>query len=143
FLVWLGHHARIRPWSLFALYVAGYSGYRIFEETIRGDSSVYILGLRLNLVVAVALTVIGLVWFYLVQRRPERPYTVLPPGVSEAAGAAEASPDEAAPDEAAAEGVAADGHAAAGDPAQHGSGPSPTGTGEPDNAGMTATRSED
>ena len=33
FLVWLGHHARIRPWSLFALYVAGYSAYRIFEET--------------------------------------------------------------------------------------------------------------
>jgi phosphatidylglycerol---prolipoprotein diacylglyceryl transferase len=47
-LVWLGHHRRIRPQGLFALYVAGYSGYRIFEETIRIDSSAYVLGLRLN-----------------------------------------------------------------------------------------------
>ncbi|MBO0787998.1 MAG: prolipoprotein diacylglyceryl transferase, partial [Actinobacteria bacterium] len=38
-LVWLGHHRRIRPPGLLALYVAGYSGYRIFEETIRIDSS--------------------------------------------------------------------------------------------------------
>jgi prolipoprotein diacylglyceryl transferase len=91
FLVWLGHHAKIKPWSLFALYVAGYSGYRIFEETIRIDSSEYILGLRLNMFVAVALTVIGLVWFVIAQRRPERPYTVLPPGAGH-----EASPDAAA-----------------------------------------------
>ena len=79
--------------------------------------------------------------------------TATPPGTSTSNNAAvshrpvtraaEASPDEASTDEAAAEGVAADGHAAAGDPAQHGPGPSPTGTGEPDNAGMTATRSED
>jgi prolipoprotein diacylglyceryl transferase len=33
-LVWLGHHRNIRPPGLFALYVAGYSGYRIVEETI-------------------------------------------------------------------------------------------------------------
>ena len=32
FLVWLGHHAKIKPWGLFALYVAGYSAFRIFEE---------------------------------------------------------------------------------------------------------------
>src|ERR1700739_2332204 len=38
-LVWLGHHTSIRPPGLFALYVVGYSGYRIFEETIRIDSS--------------------------------------------------------------------------------------------------------
>jgi prolipoprotein diacylglyceryl transferase len=91
FLVWLGHHAKIKPWGLFALYVAGYSGYRIFEETIRIDSSVHILGLRLNLFVAVALTIAGAVWFAIVQRRPERPYTVLPPGAVE-----EVSPDAAA-----------------------------------------------
>jgi prolipoprotein diacylglyceryl transferase len=47
-LVWIGHHRRIRPWGLFALYVAGYSAYRIFEETIRIDSSEHFLGLRLN-----------------------------------------------------------------------------------------------
>ena len=73
FLVWLGRHARMRPWTLFALYVAGYSAYRIFEETIRIDSSEYFLGLRLNMFVAIALTVVGLVWFALAQRRPERP----------------------------------------------------------------------
>jgi prolipoprotein diacylglyceryl transferase len=100
FLVWLGHHARIKPWGLFALYVAGYSAYRIFEETIRIDSSEYFLGLRLNMFVAVALTVVGVAWFVLAQLRPERPYTVLPPGPPEAAGAAEASPDEATPAEA-------------------------------------------
>jgi len=90
-LVWIGHRFTIKPWGLFALYVAGYSGYRIFEETIRVDSSEYFLGLRLNLFVAVALTAIGLIWFVLVQRRPEHPYTVLPPGASD-----EASPDAAA-----------------------------------------------
>ncbi len=72
-LVWLGHHRRIRPWSLFALYVAGYSGYRIFEETIRIDYSQYFLGLRLNLFVAVVMTVVGLVWFAFAQRAHELP----------------------------------------------------------------------
>jgi prolipoprotein diacylglyceryl transferase len=68
-LVWLGHHRRIRPQGLFALYVAGYSGYRIFEETIRIDSSAQVLGLRLNFFIAAALTVVGLVWFVLAQYR--------------------------------------------------------------------------
>ena len=67
-LVWLGHHTRIRPPGLFALYVAGYSGYRIFEETIRIDSSAYILGLRLNFFVALVGTVAGLIWFVISQR---------------------------------------------------------------------------
>ena len=58
-LVWLGHHRRIRPWGLFALYVAGYSAYRIFEETIRIDSSEHFLGLRLNFYVATIVTLIG------------------------------------------------------------------------------------
>jgi prolipoprotein diacylglyceryl transferase len=62
-LVWLGHHRRIRPPGLFALYVGGYSAYRIFEESIRIDSSKYFLGLRLNMFVAIALTVAGLTWF--------------------------------------------------------------------------------
>jgi prolipoprotein diacylglyceryl transferase len=93
-LVWLGHHAKIKPWGLFALYVAGYSAYRIFEETIRIDSSEYFLGLRLNMFVAIALTVVGVVWFSLAQRRPERPFTVLP---ASAAGAVEdTKPDDAA-----------------------------------------------
>ena len=70
-LVWLGHHKPIRPPGLFALYVAGYSGYRIFEETIRIDSSAYVLGLRLNFFVAVCVTLAGLIWFGLSQRKPK------------------------------------------------------------------------
>ena len=69
FLVWLGHHRDIKPQGLFALYVAGYSGYRIFEETIRIDSSAHFLGLRLNFFIALVLTITGLVWFVVVQRR--------------------------------------------------------------------------
>ncbi len=68
-LVWLGHHRNIRPPGLLALYVAGYSAYRIFEETIRIDSSVHILGLRLNFFVAIVGTVSGLAWFVFTQRR--------------------------------------------------------------------------
>ena len=70
-LVWLGHHRKIKPPGLFALYVFGYSAYRIFEESLRIDSSVYFLGLRLNTYIASALAVIGLVWFWRIQRRPE------------------------------------------------------------------------
>ena len=68
-LVWLGHHRKIQPQGLFALYVAGYSAYRIFEETIRVDSSAHFLGLRLNFFVAIVLTAAGLVWFVIAQRR--------------------------------------------------------------------------
>jgi len=67
-LVWLGHHRKIRPPGLFALYVTGYFGYRIFEETIRVDSSAYFLGLRLNFFVAITMTLVGLVWFAVSQR---------------------------------------------------------------------------
>jgi len=70
-LVWLGHHRKIKPPGLFALYVFGYSAYRIFEESLRIDSSVYFLGLRLNMYIASALTVVGAVWFYRSQRRPQ------------------------------------------------------------------------
>jgi len=94
FLVWLGHHAKIKPWGLFALYVAGYSMFRIFEESVRIDSSVYILGLRLNMYIAVILTVTGLVWFVLAQRRPDRPIVVRSPAARGAVDAATA--DQAA-----------------------------------------------
>jgi prolipoprotein diacylglyceryl transferase len=80
FLVWLGHHAKIRPWALFALYVAGYSAFRIFEESVRIDSSEYFFGLRLNLYIAIIGTVGGLIWFALAQRRPDRPVVVNPGG---------------------------------------------------------------
>ena len=63
FLVWLGHHRRIRPPGLFALYVTGYSAFRIFEESLRVDPAHHILGLRLNFYVACLLTIAGAVWF--------------------------------------------------------------------------------
>jgi prolipoprotein diacylglyceryl transferase len=72
-LVWLGHHRRIRPPGLFALYIAGYSAFRIIEETLRIDSSEHFLGLRLNFFVALLGTIAGLAWFVINQRRPEPP----------------------------------------------------------------------
>jgi len=66
-LVWLGHHRRIRPGGLFALYVVGYSGFRIFEEVLRVDPAHHLFGLRLNLYVASALFLAGVAWFVRVQ----------------------------------------------------------------------------
>jgi prolipoprotein diacylglyceryl transferase len=92
-LVWLGHHRKIKPWGLFALYVAGYSGYRIFEETIRIDSSQYILGLRLNFFVATIMTLVGICWFIWAQRRPAVPMSAAGPVNSGAASSGAASPE--------------------------------------------------
>jgi prolipoprotein diacylglyceryl transferase len=67
-LVWLGRRRRIRAPGLFALYVAGYSGFRIFEELLRVDPAHHIFGLRLNFYVASILCVVGIVWFVRIQR---------------------------------------------------------------------------
>jgi prolipoprotein diacylglyceryl transferase len=73
FLVWLGHRRRIRAPGLFALYVAGYSGFRILEELLRTDPAHHILGLRLNFFVASVLCLAGLLWFWRTQHpRPRR-----------------------------------------------------------------------
>jgi phosphatidylglycerol---prolipoprotein diacylglyceryl transferase len=96
-LVWLGHHAKIKPWGLFALYVAGYSAFRIFEESVRIDSSEYILGLRLNMYIAIVVTLAGLASFVLVQRRPDRPVVVRPATDSPAQGMTQNSAEPAAP----------------------------------------------
>ena len=101
-LVWLGHHRRIRPPGLFALYVAGYSAYRIFEETIRIDSSAHFGGLRLNMYIAIALTVIGAAWFARTQLRGRGAAAAAPPADDPAAagppGAEGADPGETADD---------------------------------------------
>ena len=102
-LVWLGHHRRIRPPGLFALYVAGYSAFRIFEETLRIDSSEHILGLRLNFFVALIGTIAGLAWFVINQRRPDPPAPDPDSASGSAADAADGAqdgpgePDEAEP----------------------------------------------
>jgi prolipoprotein diacylglyceryl transferase len=66
-LIWLGQTRRVRAPGVFALYVAGYSAFRIFEETLRIDYSEHILGLRLNFFVALVLCLLGLAWFVVIQ----------------------------------------------------------------------------
>ena len=72
-LIALGRRGRVRSPGLFALYVAGYSGFRIFEELLRVDPSHHILGLRLNFYVASLLTLAGVAWFARIQRRARSP----------------------------------------------------------------------
>jgi len=99
-LVWLGHHGlgrhrKIKPPGLFALYVFGYSAYRIFEESLRIDSSVHFLGLRLNTFIASALALIGLFWFWRTQRRPAPAPDPSPAEASSDASAADPAPTSA------------------------------------------------
>jgi prolipoprotein diacylglyceryl transferase len=67
-LVVLVRRGRARSPGVFALYVSGYSGFRIFEELLRVDPAHHILGLRLNFFVAVVLCLAGLAWFARTQR---------------------------------------------------------------------------
>jgi len=69
-LIWLGHHHRIRPPALFALYVAGYSLGRIGEELLRVDPAHHVFGLRLNFYIASLLCLAGLAWFAWIQYGP-------------------------------------------------------------------------
>jgi prolipoprotein diacylglyceryltransferase len=70
--LWLGRHRRIRAPGLFALYVCGYSAFRIVEELLRVDPAHHIFGLRLNFFLAILLTVAGALWFLRTQRRASR-----------------------------------------------------------------------
>jgi prolipoprotein diacylglyceryl transferase len=110
-LVWLGHHTRIKAPGLFALYVAGYSAFRMLEESLRVDSSVHIFGLRLNFYVATILMVFGLVWFYRIQRRPA------PEAVTAQASTAEADATETGTEAGTEEGSEAGTEAGADEPA--------------------------
>ena len=67
-LIWLGNRGKIRHPGLFSLYVAGYAGFRIFEESIRIDPSHRYFGLRLNFYVATLVCLAGLTWFWRIQR---------------------------------------------------------------------------
>jgi prolipoprotein diacylglyceryl transferase len=95
-LIWLGHSGRVRAPGLFALYVMGYSGFRIFEEHLRIDHSQHFFGLRLNFFVATGMALIGLAWFlYTQRRRPKEPR-----GDAEGTNTEGAEPERAALDEA-------------------------------------------
>jgi len=110
-LVWLGHHRGIKPPGLFALYVLGYSAFRMFEESLRVDPSEHFLGLRLNMYVAAVLTLTGLAWFVYSQRRgrPASELSATGPGHLPAAGESAAAAEPVVP-----------GDMAAGDPAARG-----------------------
>ena len=66
-LIWLWDRRKVRAPGLFALYVAGYSGFRIFEENLRIDYSVYVLGMRLNFWIATLICLAGLLAFARIQ----------------------------------------------------------------------------
>jgi prolipoprotein diacylglyceryl transferase len=68
FLVWLTARRKVRAPGIFALYVAGYSAFRLFEENLRIDYSVHVLGMRLNFWIALLLTLGALAMFALIQR---------------------------------------------------------------------------
>jgi prolipoprotein diacylglyceryl transferase len=67
-LAWLGLRGKVRPPGIFALYVTGYSAFRIWEETLRVDPAHHFLGERLNFWVACVLTLAGALWFFASQR---------------------------------------------------------------------------
>jgi prolipoprotein diacylglyceryl transferase len=66
-LAWLVRRGRLRSPAVFALYVAGYSAFRLFEENLRIDYSVHVLGMRLNFWIALIGTLAGLTWFAWIQ----------------------------------------------------------------------------
>jgi prolipoprotein diacylglyceryl transferase len=67
-LAWLVRRHRFKAPGVFALYVAGYSAFRLFEENLRIDYSVHVLGMRLNFWIALLVTLAGLAWFAAIQR---------------------------------------------------------------------------
>ena len=86
-LAWLVRRHRFKAPGVFALYVAGYSGFRIFEETLRIDYSNHILGMRLNFWIALLGCLIGLAWFVAIQRRGRRRGEARPASGEAASGA--------------------------------------------------------
>ena len=66
--MWLIRDRRIRAPGICALYVAGYSAFRIFEELLRVDPAHHFLGERLSFWVASLLALAGIAWFTDTQR---------------------------------------------------------------------------
>ena len=95
FLVWLGVTRRVKAPGLFALYVAGYSAFRMFEETLRIDYSNYFLGMRVNFWIATLLCLGGLAWFVAIQKGWTLRRGKTPPDVSLYDGVAQPHTDPA------------------------------------------------
>ena len=62
-LLWIDRRFKIRRPGLFALYVAIYSGFRMFEEQLRIDPSNHFLGQRINFWVALGCFVASIAFF--------------------------------------------------------------------------------
>ena len=62
-LIYVGKRFKLRPPSLFALYVVWYTFGRFFEELLRIDPSHHIAGLRLNAWVSIVVFVAALAYF--------------------------------------------------------------------------------
>ena len=82
FIVWLERRTRdrLRPGSMFAVYVAGYGIGRFWVESLRIDPAQQLLGVRFNLLIAALATVLALGWLVVFGRRG--------PDVGEAGGVA-------------------------------------------------------
>jgi prolipoprotein diacylglyceryl transferase len=73
-LLWIDRRFKLRRPALFMLYVALYSAFRIFEETLRIDPSAHLWGQRLNFWVAIlvcALSSLCFVWWQFLRRERE------------------------------------------------------------------------
>jgi len=136
-LIWIGHRRQIKPPGIFALYVFGYSAYRIFEESLRIDSSVHIFGLRLNFYIATILAIIGAVWFVRTQRRPARVLVAQPALAAPESSDAESSAAESS----AAESSAAESSALVGPEGTSG-GPDPVTAGSAEGSGPDSSEPE-
>jgi prolipoprotein diacylglyceryltransferase len=82
FLLLVDRRFKIRPPGLFALYVAWYTAFRTYEETLRIDPSHEYFGLRLNFYVSVIVFALAIAAFVWSQRRSEtsaRPRPTAPP----------------------------------------------------------------
>jgi prolipoprotein diacylglyceryltransferase len=74
-LLLLDRRIRFRPPALFALYVALYTGFRFYLESLRIDPSHEILGLRVNAWVSAVLfvaSVLFFVWWQFLRGRQAR-----------------------------------------------------------------------
>lgn len=71
FIIWLERRTkgRLRPGSMFAVYIAGYGIGRLWVESLRIDPAQELFGVRFNLLVAAVATVVALAWLLLVGRR--------------------------------------------------------------------------
>lgn len=78
FLLWAHKAWKLGYGRVFALYVAGYTLGRFFIEMMRTDEATLILGQRVNVWVAAALFIVGLVFFFRLRKGQETPAEVDP-----------------------------------------------------------------